>query len=429
MTTTEKTSTVVGLFDRHPDAEKAVRELVEAGVDRSDISLIARDAQRGTDVRDDDGRTTSGERSVDGTSVGENVAGGALFGGLGGLLIGLGALAIPGIGPVIAAGPLAATLAGTGLGALGGGVIGGLKKAGVPENDAEVYSRSIEHGGTLVAVQCQDVSVDRAVDILERNNAVDVDERANAYKTGAWPAAGATGSVPKVPATGATGSVPKLPYEAKTDLTDRETTIPVVQEELAVGKRTVDRGGIRVFKTVQERPVEEQVSLRDETVKVERRPVNRPADAGTLNTFEEGTIEVREYHEEAIVEKRARVVEEVVVGKASSERTETIKDTLRRTDVEVENLTGSGAVNSDLDTEFRTWHQTKYGNTNDYETYAPAYRYGYSSANDSRYSGRDWTAVEPDLRRDYERQYPGSTWDKIKDSVRHGWDRVTGRRA
>ena len=122
--------------------------------------------------------------------------------------------------------------------------------------------------------------------------------------------------------------------------------IPVVEEEIAVGKRDVERGGVRVRTEVEERPVQEQVNLREEHVRVERRPVDRPATEADINrAAQSGTIEVREKAEEAVVAKTARVVEEVVVGKEATQRTETVRDTVRRTDVEVEETGTTGVEN------------------------------------------------------------------------------------
>ena len=120
-----------------------------------------------------------------------------------------------------------------------------------------------------------------------------------------------------------------------------ETTIPVIEEEIRVGKRDVESGGVRVNTRVEETPVNEQVSLRDETVTVERRRVDQPADASTTtDAFREGTFEVREHDEEAMVQKDARVVEEIVINKDVEQRTENIQDTVRRTDVDVEQIQG-----------------------------------------------------------------------------------------
>jgi uncharacterized protein (TIGR02271 family) len=116
---------------------------------------------------------------------------------------------------------------------------------------------------------------------------------------------------------------------------DRES-LQVIQEELKVGKRAVQRGVVRVHRRVIETPVQEQVTLNEERAVVERRPVDRPATTADLNAFKEGEMEIRETTEEPVVSKTARVVEEVTIGKEANQRTETVSDTVRRTDVDVE---------------------------------------------------------------------------------------------
>ena len=123
------------------------------------------------------------------------------------------------------------------------------------------------------------------------------------------------------------------------ELNDKEAVIPVVEEELRVGKREVEKGGVRVTSNVTETPVEEEVRLREERINVERRPVNRPV-SNADNACQSGTNEVTESAEEAVVAKNARVVEEVVVNKDVQERTERVQDTLHRTDVDVEPVEG-----------------------------------------------------------------------------------------
>ena len=117
-----------------------------------------------------------------------------------------------------------------------------------------------------------------------------------------------------------------------------EVTLPVIEERIAIGKRQVERGGVHVNQRVTERPVEETVRLREEHVHVERRPLNQPVDATNMEAFKEGVIEVTETAEEAVVSKQARVVEEVIVSKGVTERQETIRDSVQRTDVEIEQL-------------------------------------------------------------------------------------------
>jgi uncharacterized protein (TIGR02271 family) len=200
-----------------------------------------------------------------------------------------------------------------------------------------------------------------------------------------------------------------------------------VQEDLAVGKRGFQRGGVRVYSRLVETPVEENVRLRDERVYVDRQPVDRPVTANDLKGKQNQVIEVKEYAEEPVVEKRARVVEEVRVGKDVAERTETVRDSVRHTEVNVERLAKSGDSGFD-DSDFRRHFQQSYGATGaSYADYEPAYEYGYRNASDPTYRNRPFDEVESDLRTDYERRYPNSTWDKVKDSVRYGWDRVTGK--
>jgi hypothetical protein len=121
-------------------------------------------------------------------------------------------------------------------------------------------------------------------------------------------------------------------------------------------------------------------------------------------------------------------VEEIRVGKETSEREQTIRDNVRHTEVGYENLGSS--QNPELDRDFRRDFESRYGAAGgDYDTYAPAYTYGYQAASEPRYSGRSFDEVEPDLRSDYGRRYPNQTWDKVKDSIRYGWDKLTGRRS
>src|SRR5512133_167972 len=168
---TRMAKTVVGLYDNFTTAEKVVRDLENNGFARENISLAARDQTEGK---------MAGTETVDqGTKAGEHAAvgagTGAVLGGLAGLLVGLGALAIPGIGPIIAAGPLATTLAGAGIGAAAGGLIGALTGAGVPEEEARAYEEGVRSGGTLVMVNSPDDRADQASEIMSRYNPIDID--------------------------------------------------------------------------------------------------------------------------------------------------------------------------------------------------------------------------------------------------------------
>jgi uncharacterized protein (TIGR02271 family) len=139
-------------------------------------------------------------------------------------------------------------------------------------------------------------------------------------------------------AGGTTTTPPVGAVAAPQSVVDGELVVPVVEEQIRIGKRDVDRVGARVSTRVEETPVQESVTLRDEQVHVERRPVNRPVRDDETAGFKEGTVEVHARSEEAVVDKRARVVGEVVISKSATEREETVRDTLQRTDVEVDQL-------------------------------------------------------------------------------------------
>jgi len=394
--------TVVGSFNSYAEAQDVVTELESSGVPRSDISIVANDA---TGEYSKTGSAAAGETGNTASAAGKGALAGGAIGGTAGLIAGIAGLAIPGIGPIIAAGPIVAALTGAGIGAAAGGLIGGLTHVGVPEEDAGFYAEAVRRGGALVTVRAEDTLSDRVADIMRRHNANDVDRQAEHWRETGWAGFDANAK----------------PLSADEISHERGKVLPVVEEKLKVGKREVERGGVRVFSHVSERPVEEQVTLREEHARVERRPVDRPASEADLATFKEGTIEVRERAEEAVVSKQPRVTEEVVVGKDTTERTETIRDSVRRTDVDVEQV-GRGRTTADA--AYREHFESTYGSTGaKFDEYAPAYQYGNSLA--ERYRGREWDSIESDVQRDWERSNPSRAWDRFKAAIRHGWEATT----
>jgi hypothetical protein len=174
--------TVIGLFDQFEDAQQVARSLVDAGFPRDDLSLIAADSH-GDYAKHVPGETSSEtEKLGGGAAAGAGI--GAAAGGLAGLLAGLGALAIPGIGPVIAAGPLAAALAGAGIGAAAGGLLGALVNLGIPEEHAKLYAEGVRRGGTLVMAKVQDSQTEQAVQIMNRFHPVDINQRSRTWDRG-----------------------------------------------------------------------------------------------------------------------------------------------------------------------------------------------------------------------------------------------------
>ena len=212
------------------------------------------------------------------------------------------------------------------------------------------YADAMNDGDTLLIVDVDEGMVDRTAAMLNQYGAIDVGARSRTGQERAIPTAAESRAVPISSQTtlpGAIASQATTPAVVTEQVTvpvvvAEQTTVPVIQEEIEVGKRVVERGGVRVHSHVEEMPVEEVVRLREEHIEVERRIVDRPATAS--DAFQEVTIEMTETAEQPVVAKQARVVEEVVVGKTAEVREETIEDTVRRQDVEVEQvpMTGTG---------------------------------------------------------------------------------------
>jgi len=183
------THTVVALFDDYREAESAIRDLETAGVPSTDISLIANNSgnKYGEYPQYETDRIARPDTDT-GSATGTGAGIGAVLGGAAGLLAGIGALAIPGIGPVVAAGALAATLAGAGVGAVVGGLVGALVEAGIPREHADIYAEAVRRGGTLVTARTDEVMRDRVSDILNRHTPVDVEERAESWRHAGWSA-------------------------------------------------------------------------------------------------------------------------------------------------------------------------------------------------------------------------------------------------
>ncbi|HLL15595.1 MAG TPA: YsnF/AvaK domain-containing protein [Pyrinomonadaceae bacterium] len=304
-TTQKRSQVITGMFRDRDSAERAYSSLSERGYSKDDINVIMSDETRnkyypeGSDAAD----TELGSKALEGTGKGAAIGGttGAILGAI--AAIGT-SVALPGLG-LLVAGPLAGALVGAGAGGAAGGLIGAMVGSGIPEDRAKEYEAGVKEGGIVMGFNPRS---DEDAEYFEQQ----------------WNSDKAEGV-----------------YRG-------ETTIPVVEEELQVGKREVERGGVRVESRVEEKPVTEQVQLREERVHVERRPVDRPVTDAD-NAFREGSLEVTERAEEAVVSKTARVVEEVVVGKQVEEHTETVRDTVRRTDVDVQEVNTTDATRTDRD--------------------------------------------------------------------------------
>jgi len=287
--------TVIGFFDDAAEAQRAVEQLVSNGFDRNqvDVSSGNRNNALSTSATDTDRTDNDHENGV--TRFFKN-----LFG----------------------------------------------------DNDEEVsrYSKVGMQSNCIVTVHAQSSDeAERAADLLDDYGAVNVNERASQY--------GTNNATSDYSNTNTYSNQDNLRSDVSDRSTDRDTTINRIEEDLNVGKRTVETGGVRVRSRIVEKPVEESIRLREERVTVERNPVNREVGRDELANFQERDIELTERAEVPVVNKEARVVEEIRLSKDVNEREETIRDTVRSTEVDVENLgdtTNTRNTTTNLDTDYNS---------------------------------------------------------------------------
>jgi uncharacterized protein (TIGR02271 family) len=414
--------TVIGLFGSLTEAQVVIKRLIRNGFKPDSIGAVMIDpeGQQATNSISD----KSNDRS---TGPADRVAVDS-FGGL--LTRPRGTLAA-GIGPVLTAGPLSAALTKHAT----GGLIGALVDVGITEEKAQHYAEGVRRGAVLITVNAADELIENAAGILQGSGALDVDKLAAQWRQSGW----TTHNPKSEPHTQnkqgmeldndtrvATQSVDEG-VDAHAE-NEGEVTVPIVEEELQVEKRQVQHGSVRVRRYVTEIPVEEKVELRQENLKVDRRPADRPASEADFESFKEGTLELVETSEEVVVSKRARVVEEIVIAKEVSHRTETVRDKVRRMNVQVEKLGSEPAKHTvdfeEFENDLRNNYKTNFSKSEySFDDFLPAYRYGYTLANDKRYSSGDWRSVEPDAQRYWEESNQG-TWEEFKNAVRYAWEKV-----
>jgi uncharacterized protein (TIGR02271 family) len=286
--------TVVGLFYERQQAERAIQQLKAAGFREDQIGVLMQDKDSGQQLAESTGTKVS-ETAASG-AIGGGVAGGVL-----GLLASIGALAIPGIGPIVAGGVLASTLAGAGIGAAAGGLLGALVGMGVPEEDAKYFEEGVRAGGILVTVEAGSRR-EEARQIL----------------------VGSGADLEPVSRTANAGS----------DTSDSQR-VELREEELRAEKERVQAGEVRVRKEVVTEKKTIDVPVTREEVVVERHPVagRKPADED-IGQDEEIRIPVME--EEVRVEKTPVVKEEVTLSKRQVQETRKVSDTVRREEARIE---------------------------------------------------------------------------------------------
>jgi uncharacterized protein (TIGR02271 family) len=271
-------TTLVGIFDDYTAAQRAIQQLSQAGIRQGDIS-IARNEPAGQ------GYTTyGGANSTDyttGTSIGSGIA----------------------------------------------NFFDGIFGTDINDDERGVYAESVRRGSTIVIVNTDDNMTERAADVLNSAGAIDVDRRHAQYRASGYQ---------QFDHTAPLYSEEQTRTETQNYANQGEVALPVIEEQLNVGKRVVQRGGVRVHTRITERPVEAAVNLREENVTVERHAVERAATDADFAAVKEGDFTVTTRAEVPVTAKEAHVVEEVVVGKNVTEHQETIRDTVKRTDVEVQ---------------------------------------------------------------------------------------------
>jgi uncharacterized protein (TIGR02271 family) len=211
----------------------------------------------------------------------------------------------------------------------------------IEEHEATVYGNTVDAGGVVLTARVPDADVPKAMGILNAHQSVDVTHRAveRGFVDAKTVAPKATANAPLTPSV----APAKALADAKAAVSsgNRDEVLRLAEEQLEVGKRLVEQGTTRIRRFVTEKPVEQNVTLHEEHAEVVRRAA---ADPSVLDDVDWGekTIEVRETAEEAVVKKTAHIAEEVVISKTGSEHVETIHDTVRRQQVEVEKIPGKG---------------------------------------------------------------------------------------
>jgi stress response protein YsnF len=388
--------TVIGLFGNAGEARRAIDELQGLGYEADKISVVTNVATQ---------QAIEARKSM-----------------------GLESLSLVDVGQVATAGPLREVLsrqAGA-TGALGSA----LQIFGLTPELADHYVSGVRHGETLESLTVDDRDSDRVLSVMRRRTA--------APAPAAAPAPPAPAAAAEPPSTPAQAVAPDAAPAAKEEIAsappsapavkstngqrleiearDEERIIPVLREEMRVGRRTVERGGVRVSSHVVERPVSEQVKLRETHVDIERRAVDRPVRADEKG-FTDDNVEMIEMADEAVVSKQARVVEEVVVRKHIEDRTATISDKVRSTEIEFGKLRAF-----DADDSRRHFEGSKIGGS--FEPYLPAYQFGHEFHHQKNAVSL-WNDVEISARDRWEQDHPG-TWERFKDAIRHAWSHARG---
>ena len=297
-----------------------------------------------------------------------------------------------------------------------------LAHRGVPTADAYFFEQGVEQGNTLVILEVDD---DRAPRILQQMK--NGDARMGQSQTDGRQMEQRTTEEPAMQARRGAAT-----RDQRMDGEDIAQRIPVIEEELHVGKKVRDTGGIHVERTVQNKPVHESVDLMEEHVEVNRHSANRSAtNEDLMGAFEEGSFDLREQKEELIVEKEPRVVEEVEIRKSVEHRQQAVDETLRRVDVNIQELNRQAPQDmryEALSKGYRKHFETNYGSQGQrFEDFEPAYRFGHAHALRDDWRSHDFQTVSPHLKADYEKGSGQGAWERGRGAIEHAWNDVRSR--
>jgi uncharacterized protein (TIGR02271 family) len=369
--------TVVGLFENLNDARQTIDELVRLGVSTESISVVT---------------NQSGQRELES-----------------GARMRLSALDTGDVGRVIATGPLHDVMRGqTGDGA---SLSRMLQKSGLSSDLADRYAAGVREGETLESIIVADKDAESVAAIMRKHSHIPMMQGLE-EKAGTISKLEETKEKLKEKITAPAPTAMRSGNGARLGV-EETRTIPIAREELQIGKREIQTGAVRVSVHVVERPVSGDVNLREEVVEIERRSVDRPLREDE-KLFRDETIEMREYGEEPLVSKSARVVEEVVLHKTIREHVERITTNIRDTEL---------AVQRPFDRTYYKGHFDRLGlKGGNFDEYVPAYRLGEELRHSENLRGSRWEEIEPKIREQWEAKHPG-TWSKFSDSIRHSFSR------
>lgn len=390
---------IVALYDERENAYEAVNALIEANIERKHISLLSANADG--EFQEELAEEAQEEYVAEGAARG--AVGGGVLGGIIGTAIGLSSFAIPGIGPFIGAGALVSALSGIGIGVASGTLYGALVTWGASEMEADYYAEGIRRGGTLVAVEVPEGSAEYVSEILDNFDPVDIEERAATWRQTGW-----------TPKNATTETIVHDSHEAR--------------EEARANERNASKFRFDDYKADFERHYHDFYAASGQPFISYEPAYQYGYDLARDIRFRDSewddvceTAEVEwERNEET---KRSWDEVKEAVNYAWTKVTNALSDLVDR-----DEETYDGVPQNEFSPTYRSHYQANYFDApHPYDYYVVHYQYGTYIAQSDHFDDDDWDLIENDVRREWEREYGDdgdSTWEDIKDAVRHGWESV-----